>query len=116
MAPKPIPLVERFWSKVRKSDGCWEWIAGKHRFGYGIIRDGGRGSRMRTAHRISWEFHNGSIPAGLWVLHRCDNPQCINPDHLFLGTQFDNMTDAARKGRIRNGRGKNVSSKHGLSQ
>jgi hypothetical protein len=93
-----------FWSKVSKSDGCWEWMGGKDKDGYGKITYMWRGLR---AHRLSWELTYGVIPQGLDVLHRCDNPPCVRPDHLFLGTHGDNNRDMKEKGRtatgIRNG-------------
>lgn len=98
------PLVERFWEKVDKSDDCWVWTANctKGRNGekrYGLISAGRRGEGMLYAHRVSWELHFGQIPESLRVLHRCDNPQCVRPDHLFVGTQADNMADMVEKGR-----------------
>lgn len=97
-----IPIEQRFWSKVLKSDGCWEWKANKHIFGYGLIFDE-VGKKPKTAHRVSWEIHQGSIPKGLCVLHKCDNPSCVRPDHLFLGTHQENMIDKTRKGRVPKG-------------
>lgn len=94
------PLAERFWEKVRKSDGCWEWTGSRNAAGYGKLSEGAAGSPRLRAHRVSWELANGPVPAGLWVLHRCDNPPCVRPDHLWLGTRLDNMQDCARKGRI----------------
>jgi len=90
--------ADRFWKKVDKSGDCWLWISGRDRpGGYGQFSCAGKQIR---AHRYSWELHNGSIPEGLWVLHRCDNPPCVNPAHLFIGDRKANMDDAAAKGRI----------------
>lgn len=92
----------RFWSYVRRGadSECWEWTGYKHRFGYGMISRVGSGHALLTAHRVSWEFSNGPIQNGLHVLHKCDNPPCCNPSHLFLGTHADNMADAHTKGRL----------------
>lgn len=92
-------LPRRFWSKVHKSDGCWLWIGSTGAKGHGQISLGGRRGRREAAHRVSWRLHFGDIPEGLLVCHRCDNPPCVRPDHLFLGTQGDNMRDCAQKGR-----------------
>ena len=94
---KRAPLADRFWSKVQKAEGCWNWTAGASSRGYGVLEVGGR--QMR-AHRISWELRHGPIPAGVHVCHRCDNPRCVRPEHLWLGTNSDNMRDASQKGRI----------------
>ncbi len=94
-----LTIEERFWSKVDKgllSEGCWIWTASQSDWGYGYFSVDGR---MKKAHRVSWTIVNGEIPEGLHVLHRCDNPPCVNPSHLFLGTHQDNMADHVAKGR-----------------
>jgi hypothetical protein len=85
-----------FWVKVEKTEGCWLWMAARDKDGYGNVR--WRMERER-AHRLSWRLTYGNIPDGLWVLHRCDNPPCVRPDHLFLGTAKDNTADMLNKGR-----------------
>ena len=94
---------ERFMKYVRKCqpDCCWEWTGYRDVDGYGRphVKVNGRWGSAR-ANRISWELHRGPIPPGLHVLHRCDNPSCVRPDHLFLGTNLDNVHDRDRKGRV----------------
>jgi hypothetical protein len=90
---------ERFSKYIDKSGECWTWTSGKLK-GYGLFTFAG-GSRR--AHRIAWEMENGPIPAGLHVLHVCDNPSCVRVSHLRLGTHADNMRDAAEKGRTASG-------------
>ena len=92
-------FASRFWIRVALVDGgCWEWRGTTDPDGYGILH---RGKRKVRAHRISWQMANGPIPAGLSVLHRCDRRSCVNPAHLFLGRQRDNMADRHRKGRTK---------------
>jgi hypothetical protein len=89
----------RFWSRIEKSknhDACWIWIGSCTSRGYGQICINGK---MFSAHRVSWMVHFGKIPDGLHVLHHCDNKKCVNPDHLFLGTNDDNIRDKINKGR-----------------
>jgi hypothetical protein len=91
--------LERFEAKYipEPMSGCFLWMAGTHKQGYGFFFRGGKYSEL--AHRVSWEFYRGKIPEAVHVLHRCDNPSCVNPDHLFLGTHSDNMRDCVAKGR-----------------
>lgn len=98
--------VERFWEKVTKTDSCWLWNSTLSSMGYGVIgirtRDRRKNS-MVYAHRFSYELHNGTFDKSLVVCHKCDNPKCVRPEHLFVGTQTDNMRDCANKGRLRPG-------------
>lgn len=95
------PIENRFWPKVDVCgrDECWPWLASRHRQGYGQIGDSNGG--LLRAHRVAWSLANGPAPEGMSVLHKCDNPPCCNPAHLFLGTQLDNVRDAIAKGRMR---------------
>lgn len=95
---KTKAAADRFAEKFRinAETGCWEWIAERNRKGYGMFW---HKDSMTGAHRASYELHVGEIPDALHVLHRCDNPPCVNPEHLFLGTNQDNVDDRQRKGR-----------------
>ena len=102
-------LSDRLWSKVdkRHGDECWLWKGGRYTTpngspSYGCISIGSRSDkskRMVPAHKLVWEIERGPIPAGMKVLHKCDNPQCVRPSHLFLGTQADNVADMISKER-----------------
>ncbi len=90
-------LLERFASNffIEPNSGCWLWTGSINKAGYGLMRyDSGI-----LAHRYSWQTHNSQIPKGLCVLHKCDTPSCVNPNHLFIGTQLENLADMRRKGR-----------------
>lgn len=92
---KKIPELE-FWQHVKGSadlNGCWEWQGTRNPNGYGMF------ASKKRAHRISWEITRGPIPRGMFVCHKCDNPPCVRPDHLFIGTQKENMQDMHSKGR-----------------
>lgn len=100
--PRPLPeLSERQIAKFRARhtahpSGCWNWIAGRNERGYGRFRVG---DRTLAAHRVAFAISRGADPGELFVCHSCDNPSCVNPDHLWLGTNADNLRDCVNKGR-----------------
>lgn len=97
-----LPLEQRFWSRIAKREtGCWEWTGSRHDRGYGQMYncEVGGGSRKEFTHRVAWRLTHGDIPAGAHVLHRCDNRLCCNADHLFIGTNDDNIRDKMAKSR-----------------
>jgi len=99
--------LERFWNKVNKSSGCWEWLGAKDRDGYGYF---GVKRKAKKAHRLSWLLFFKTDPGKYHVCHKCDNPSCVNPDHLFLGSHTDNVQDCVRKGR------NNIGTRNGSSK
>lgn len=107
--PNKRPLEDRFWDKVAFGMDCWGWFGAVDKNGYGQTYAHGK---QLKAHRVSYEMHYGKIPDGLMVLHKCDNPGCTRPCHLFVGSNSDNMKDMASKGRGGKSRGES----HGMSK
>ena len=94
------PPEERFWNKVDITDGCWEWKGSTNNRGYGSIKIAA--DKTIGVHRFAYSLMYGSIPEGMCICHHCDNPRCVKPSHLFLGTRSDNMKDSVAKGRMNN--------------
>jgi len=97
--------AQRFWSKVDKSGDCWIWKGARFKQRNGLLTYGmfSVDQKPKKAHRISYELVRGCIPTGFKVLHQCDNTACVRPDHLFIGSQLDNIADCVLKRRNRNG-------------
>ena len=96
-------FVERFIARIDKTGDCWMWTGSRTKAGYGQLQYRRVSQQPLLAHRVAWELRFGSAPGKLHVLHHCDNPACVRPEHLFLGTQKDNNTDRTRKGRTASG-------------
>jgi len=96
-----LPAEDRFWKGVIKTGNCWVWKLGKDKDGYGIFKGMIGTATFKRAHRYSYALHTGDLLVGAQVLHSCDNPRCVNPNHLSSGTSADNMRDKMQKGRQR---------------
>ena len=108
-------LETRFMCRVEISESCWIWKSSKNTAGYGRTNLMGRGHKTQFAHRLSWELFVGKINDGMNILHTCDNPSCVRPSHLSIGTQSDNIVDAVRKGRHRNTKKNSCKNGHPLN-
>lgn len=96
MYQRGIPTIERFQNKVKKTKYCWLWTSYLDKCGYGHFK---LNQKTEQAHRVSYRLYVGEIPEGMCVCHKCDTPDCVNPNHLFIGTQLDNVEDREKKGR-----------------
>jgi hypothetical protein len=99
------PLKERFFKYVNKTASCWLWTGGSSKYRYGGLKVNGR---MMRINRVAWELFKGKIPPGKYVLHKCDNTKCVNPAHLWLGNQKENVLDMEAKGRARHPNGEDA--------
>jgi len=100
-----LPKKERFLNHVKKTATCWLWMGKSFTdFGYGRFNNGGKFGKIEHAHRVSYKLFVGKIMKNKFILHKCDNPKCVNPGHLFIGTQKDNIMDAITKGRFKPGK------------
>jgi hypothetical protein len=99
LRPNLLPEVDRFWGRVEKADGCWLWNGSIHRSGYGLFAP--RHHVQEWAHRYAYKITHGEIAPGLFVCHACDNPRCVRPEHLWLGSHQQNVTDMVQKGRAK---------------
>jgi hypothetical protein len=106
-----LTVAERFWKRVKQGDGCWLWLGSRDKNGYGRMRLNGRPELVT---HIAWQLTYGALPKGQVILHVCDNPPCVNPDHLRIGTQQDNIADMHNKERARQGHALGV--EHGLAK
>ena len=103
--------IDKFWARVEKTETCWYWKGWKESNGYGKLRLGKNQGRIEVvkAHRFAWQLEHGEVPEGSFVCHRCDVPNCVNPEHLWLGTCLENIQDMDMKGRRRTTKGYKIS-------